>query len=911
MYKKFFTLALLLSMITGVFAQTASITGKVVDADTDRALPSVTVKVGTQQTLTDETGKYLISGLTPGEIVVEFSVTGFSNHVRQFTIAEGENVLDVIAMDPDFNTEIQMSGLSEISISSDGDDDSKGQYISGLLSSSNDVFVSVASYTFGGAYFRMRGYDNDLNSTYLGGSPISDVETGRTTWALWGGLNDATRTKVSVSGLAPADFTFGNLGSATNIITRASQHRIQTKLTYSSSNRSYTNRLMLTHSTGMMDNNWAVTLSASRRWGNGGYVEGTYYDAYAWFLGIERKLNGNHSIGLTVFDAPVRRGQQGGSTQEAYDLTGTNYYNPNWGYQDGKVRNARERIMNQPVVMFNHYWDISSTTKINTVVSYLFGETGTTALNWYNAADPRPDYYRYLPSYFPSSGTNPNGQYYDPEVAAALTDKWKNDVNTRQVNWDRLYQINYLANLDGKQGRYMIEHRHNDQNQLNLSSYINHEVNDRVKINGGIELTSNIGNYYKTVEDLLGADYWVDIDQFAERDFPGNDTTIQNDLNDPNRVLGVGDKFGYEYDLHQQNANIWAVANFSTLKLDYYFGGQFSYTSFWREGFMRNGRYPDNSYGEGEKHNFADYGLKAGATYKITGRHFVEANAVLMSRAPSMRNSYLSARVRDAVVPDIQSEQIAGGELSYHLRTPAVKGRITLYHTLFKHQSEVNSYYHDSLRTFVNQSIYNISKVHQGLEVGAEIKLTSVFSVIAAANVGNYRYTNRPSAVITVENRSRPDIEGTIYNKYFYVSGTPQLAASAGLKYAGPGFLFMDVNVNYFDNIYLDFNPERRTPRAISNLGPGDPLIGEITRQEKLPSAVTVDASIGKSFRLMRKYYLNLNLSVSNILDNQQLITGGYEQNRFDFADKNIDKFPPKYYYYYGRTYFLNIGFRF
>ena len=37
---------------------------------------------------------------------------------------------------------------------------------------------------------------------------------------------------------------------------------------------------------------------------------------------------------------------------------------------------------------------------------------------------------------------------------------------------------------------------------------------------------------------------------------------------------------------------------------------------------------------------------------------------------------------------------------------------------------------------------------------------------------------------------------------------------------------------------------------------------------------------------------ISLNFMVSNILDNRKLKTGGYEQSRFDFANKNVNKFP-------------------
>lgn len=882
------------------WAQPYSISGKVVDAEAQRPLPAVIVNTGTMQAITDDNGEFSLQGFHAGEVLLDFTAPGFRRNVLTINLQSNTD-LGVIELDPATNLDALSGGLSEVSISSlDTDDDSKGQNISGLLHSSNDVFVSTAAYTFGPAYFRMRGYDADLNTTYIGNTPISDAETGRTLWALWGGLNDATRNNVSVNGLSPARFSFGNVGGVTNIITRASQQRIQTKLTYSSTNRTYRNRAMIIHSTGLMPNNWAVTISGSRRWGNGGYVEGTFYDAWAWFLGLERKFNDKHTLALTTFAAPVERGMQGGATQEVYDLLGDNYYSPNWGYQNGEKRNSRVRTMNQPVIILNHYWNPGSRTQITNTFSYLFGRTGTTAFNWYKSADPRPDYYRNLPSWAT-----------DSVVRAAVAHAWKTDPSVSQVDWDALYQANYLAKAEGKQARYIIEDRRNDQNQLNFSSFINHELNDNIKVSGGIELSDYTGSYFKTINDLLGGSFWVDIDQFAERDFTGNTTLMQNDLDNPNRIVTEGDIFGYNYELRQQSGNIWAFSDFSYRKVDFYLAGQLSATTFWRHGFMRNGRHPDNSLGESKKNSFLDYAFKTGAVYKITGRHFLEGNVAYLTRAPYMRNAFISPRTRHDVVPDITSEKVFSTELTYHLRMPNAKARITAYHTMFSDLNEINSFYHDDYLTLVNYVMYSISKTHQGIEMGAEVKLFGPYSLMGAFNLGNYRYTNRPEAIVAFDNGSKPDTTKLIYSKYFYVSGTPQTAGSLGIKYAGPRYLYINANVNYYDNIWLDFNPERRTQLAIQNLGEGDPRISAITRQEKLPNGYTVDVSIGKSYRIKNKFFLNINFSVSNILNNKEVITGGYEQLRFDFAEKNVNKFPPRYFYYYGTTYFLNLGLRY
>ncbi len=878
--------------------KTGKITGRVLESLTLRGLASAIVSVNGQQALTDADGVFTIEGVTLGknEIVIsapdyetqQFEVEVFSETIFPDLIMKSVAYVDSEKI-PEVN--LEMIGM---------DDDAKAQNISGLLQSSGDVFTSFASYSFGQAWFRNRGYDAELSPTYIGNSMINDAETGRTLWSIWGGLNDATRNNIFTNGLSATKYSFGSIGGVSNIITRPSQQRVQTKLTYSMSNRSYTHRLMFIHSTGLMSNGWAITASGSRRWGEEGYIRGTFYDAWSYYLGLEKKFNDKHSLEFTAFASPVRRGMQGGSVQEIYDLLDNNHYSPNWGFQNGEVRNSRIRTMNQPVLLLNHYWKYNSNTDITTTVSFMFGKTGTTAFNWYNSADPRPDYYRNLPSWFT-----------DSVVRVAVTEAWKTNSNVNQINWNALYQANYLAGMEGKQSRYIIEDRRNDMSNLNLNTVINHRMSENITINRGFELSNYTVSYFKTIEDLLGGEYWVDIDQFAERDFIGNDTLRQNDLENPNRIVKEGDKFGYDYNLRQQSGKFWISSNFSYRKFDLFLSGQISSTTFWREGFMRNGRHPDNSLGKSQKHNFIDYAFKGGITYKFTGRLFLDGNLAYLTQAPFMRNAFVSPRTRDDVSPKLVSEKIFSSEMSVHFRAPMAKARLTAYHTEFKDQNQILTFYHDDYRTLVNHIMYGINTTHQGIEFGGEIHMLYDVWLQAAANIGNYRYTNRPWATIAFDNGSRPDTTELTYLKNFFITGTPQTAAALGLKWVGPDYLFVNLNLNYFDDIYLSFNPERRTQVAIENLGPGDPRIPDITRQEKLSGGYTLDASVGKSFRIMRKYFLQINLSVNNLLNNKNISTGGYEQLRFDFEEKNVDKFPPRYFYMIGTNYFLNVAVRF
>lgn len=243
---------------------------------------------------------------------------------------------------------------------------------------------------------------------------------------------------------------------------------------------------------------------------------------------------------------------------------------------------------------------------------------------------------------------------------------------------------------------------------------------------------------------------------------------------------------------------------------------------------------------------------------------------------------------------------------------------------MFWNSSELSSFYNDEYNTFINFAMYNFNKRHTGAELGLEFKVVDGFTIDAIAAVGQNIYTSNPTATISMENGINPDVEKIINCKGFHMDGAPEIATSVGFHYFHPSYWFFDINVNYFANTYLDFNPLRRTDDAIAGLNPDNEadaaLIDRITRQEKLNTSIvpiTVDASIGKSIRIKYKYFININLSASNILNNTNIKTGGYEQSRFSTTNTStsretyLNRFPPKYFYAFGATIYLNVGFRF
>lgn len=808
---------------------------------------------------------------------------------------------------PDNSPEVPIITLTD----SDLDTDNQSQDISGILTSSKDVYVNTAGYTFGQARFRIRGYDNQNSYVLINGIYVNDAETGRPYYGNWGGLNDVTRNKVISSNLAFSDYSFGGIGGVTNIIVRASEQRAGTSVSYSMANKSYRNRVMLKYSTGMMENGWAFTVSGSSRWAQEGYVRGAFYEAYAYFAAAEKRINESHSVGLVVMGSPSRRGKTGVGTAEIYELSGDNFYNSNWGYQNGVVRNARVGTFHQPRTILSHYWKITPEMKLTTSASFMAGRGGSTALNWYDAADPRPDYYRNLPSYYEE------GDYeYD-----YLTEMWQTSETFRQLDWDAFYDANrknlYTVedadntegnDVTGNRAKYIVEERRYDLQRIDFSSLYTYDFKENMKLVSGINYMSNKTHCYKLVEDLLGADWWLDIDQFAERDFD-DDYIIQSDVDNQNHIVTEGDLFGYDYDITVNKTGWFAQTEAKLNKIDLFAGIDLSYTEFWRTGNMRNGKFPGASFGNSPTQKFFNYGVKGGLNYKVTGRNFVLLNASYLTRAPYARYAFLSPRTRNTVVDNLVSEKIYTGDLTYFYRSPYLQFKLTGYYTQFQDGVNTTSFYHDELRTFVNYAMTDVDKVHYGGELGIEAKITSTITATLASGYGKYLYSSRPNVTIAQDNSSEVLAENrTVYIKNYHVGSMPEFAVSLGGKYYAPKYWFVGINANYFAESYININPEKHTAEALEIYVDSDPQIESILEQEKLDPGYTFDIWGGKSWRI-DDYQIGFTLSINNILDNTDLVTNGFEQYRFDNTD--IDKFPNKYFHLYGRSYFLNLYFRF
>ena len=809
------------------------------------------------------------------------------------------------------------------------ENEQQSQDISGLLQSSRDVYVNQAGFNFSAARYRLRGYSSENTRLFFNGIPVNDPENGWTIWSYWGGLNDVTRYPENSFGISNSAATFGSVGAYSYISALPSEKNIGGRISYAATNRSYRNRAMYTYNTGLNNKGWGFLISGSSRWSDEGYVPGTYYSAGSYLLSIEKKFNAKHTLNFMGFGAPTVQGRQGIAVQETYDLTGENFYNPYWGYQtqsDGtqKKRNARNRNNHKPYLTLGHYWSISKKLIIQTNLYAITGRTANTNLNWFNANDPRPDYYKYLPSYFINNQGSLSGNQIIENQADynQILQGWQqNNPNTTQLNWDLMYNANYNNlytqndiggeggnSLTARRSKYILEEYRLDPRHYGFNSFGKWNVNENSNLNFGVSISNYKSKNFRLLNDLLGGDYWVDIDQFALRDFD-DPNLAQNDLQNPNKIIKVGDVFGYNYDIHINKNELFSTYSFNKNRIETFFGINLSNTTFWRNGKMQNGRFPENSLGNSEKQTFLNYGAKFGFLYKITGRHLLSFNAMYKTEAPYVRNAYVSPRTRDQMVPNLKSTEIISGDINYNIRLPFLKARLSGFYTQINNQTWARSFYHDEYRTFVNYMMTNVDQLFMGTELGFESNITSSLQLTGAFTIGDYLYKSRPVATITRDNSQEViALDKVIYLKNFKIGGMPQQATSIGLKYNSPKYWYAGINYNYFTDIFLSPNPDRRTTEALAGYAEGYPYVNEIVDQTKLENGNAVNLFIGKSWKFYKNNsYLRLGLNVNNLIDNTHFKTGGFEQLRYDAS--NIQRFPNKYGYMYGRTYFLMLSY--
>lgn len=650
----------------------------------------------------------------------------------------------------------------------------------------------------------------------------------------------------------------------------------------------------------MMRRGWSMSAYAALKGGDDLYVKGVYNNAIDVALRITKSYDSGATLSFVALESDGERGLRSGSTEETFTLTGDKLYNPSWGRQQGKVRNSRVRKESVPFAMASLSVPIGNNTQMNIAVGGDYGLRSYSTLGWYDAMTPRPDNYRYLPSYFSSK-----------DVAAEVEDRWRSgDERYTQIDWAELYAQNHMS-ADG--AVYAMDERVERIARAEAVARFQTELGQNLTVGYGVRGRYNSSRNYKQMADLLGATHLLDMDYYLMDDDTFSNR-LQNDLRNPDRNVAVGDRFSYDYALVERGVEANASLKYLTNRWRFDVGVVVGATQQYRHGHFEKEIFAgEKSYGRSGVVNFAPYTVKASLGYSLSARHNVDFGAMIAEVAPDVEDMFLNPQYNNRMVDNPVAERHLAAELNYRFNSPNVRLLLSAYYTRTENERDVFRAYDDLSATYCDVDVAGMGITRYGVEASSEIKLSRTLRGSLSAAAGRYIYSDNP--VVThyadADNRVISSRSQSFMNDCF-VGGAPMISGSAEITYLNRGWV-ASIGAQALALRYVDASPIRRTERVALQASASEEIYCEFMSQSRLNDAVTVDASLSRWFNIGASR-LSLTLSVRNLLGNRNIVYGGYESSRI----RNYMSGAQRIYapqddvltYAYPRTYYVVVSWK-
>ncbi len=762
--------ALLLSL---VFSYGQVIKGKVVDADTKEPIvgASVYLKGTTYGTITELDGSFTLKvPAKPATLVVSF--VGYINFEKQISPKPGETldlgniplktnaiglqeVKVVASFAVDRRTPVTVSKIEPSVI----EEKLGNQEFPELLKVTPSVYATKQGGGFGDSRINLRGFDSRNFAVMINGVPVNDMENGRVYWSNWAGLADVTRSIQVQRGLGASRLAISSVGGTINIITKSTDVKQGGSVYYSIGNNNY-RKVAFTLSTGLLENGWAVTASGSHTTGEG-WVMGTNFDAWTYFLNIAKKINDHHTITYNLFGAPQWHNQRPLKRpiwfwlENRYGIR----YNPDWGWRNGQIYGGAYAYnqYHKPMMSINHFWTINNKTQLNTAIYASFGRGGGRRI-----IGPQQNLLRYQ---------YPSGLPYDQTLITP----------EGQLDFDSMIAIN-AASLTGSQA--IVAMAKNEHDWYGILSNLNTKLGP-FNVTAGIDARYYKGYHYTEITDLLGGKYYLD----------------NADVNrDPNTPLHEGDKI-YYYNVGKV---YWTGLFYQMEYVSYdekfsaFLSGSGVGTYYQRIDYFKYT--PENQVSDIV--SFYTYSVKGGANYNITNKINAFINTGYFTRPPQFRFVFLN--YTNEINPGAVPEKVFSTDLGIGYVTKWVRANLYAYYTVWMDKTLVRT----MGATVAN--IRGLDAVHKGIEAEIKAKPTTKLSTYAMLSLGDWRWANDVVADIFDEQQNLIGTV-TVYAKGIHVGDAAQTTAALGFDWEALPKFWIGSDWTYYDRLYAYFDVENRT----------------------------------------------------------------------------------------------------
>lgn len=764
----------------------------------------------------------------------------------------------------------------------------------------DDIFTAMSEFNFSHIKYSRRGYARSFDKVFFGNVSISDKLVSHPDLSLYYNLRRVKFPREVFAGEGSGGGYPGSPGEtkiiSPDISILAQAHTVSAF----ASDRKARWGGRLSSSGVIKTDKWYYTADVYRRWGRDADVDGVFTDETSFLAGLQCNLSGTHALSFIVSGSKNENGLRSSATREAFDLTGDKYYNPSWGYFDGKMRNSRVGERFQPVFIIHYSGLLSKNTSLSATLLHRTGENSYTALSWFDAATPYPDYYRYMPSY-----------EMNPETSELLAGKWKSkDASVSQINWEEMHRVNKMN--DGR-AVYTLEDRVEKANDFQAGVTFSTIAGKNVTVDYGLRLRRDRTHFFKRMKDLMGGLPVEDTDQYLYGDEVFGDKTANN-TREPDRKINEGDTFGYDYYMTGGRGEAFAAVCYTNYHFRVSAGFAMARNILRRDGKYEKELYPGNlSFGKSGKLDFETYTANLTAAYTITPKHRVSVSGITMSLPPDYGNVFLAPDYSNKTTAAPETYRLRSAQLSYGMTSGVFTVNASGYFTKTSGETAIYNYYDDISSVYSDMVLSEISKKYHGFEIGLRAVVSPRFTVSAAVASGKYEYAGDPDVTIYEEADFNPYVDGSkTYLKGFKLGTSPESVASVEIAYNSGGWM-ASATYSRVGGRYVTPNPARRMPRAY-NLAASPERFSEFVRQEKLPGAGTTGIFVMRTFSFGGTRASVL-LSVDNILNEKNTIYNGYEQMRIMKRGTDVNRtyvpFPTKYTYAYGRNYYVSLICRF
>ena len=812
----------LLMFLAPMFLWGQSVVGVVNSEGKPLAGANVVVDGTDKGGVTDDSGKYTIDVGAAGTYTLTASFIGYSSLTAQvevndivgtlnFSLEEDVltmSALEVLASRADQKTPVAYTTVSkkemEIRLGS--------QDIPMILNTTPSVYATGQGGGAGDARINVRGFNQRNVAVMINGVPQNDMENGWVYWSNWDGVGDSTSSIQMQRGLSAVNLATPSIGGTMNIITDPASHEKGGKFKQEVGEGGFL-KSTINYNSGLINDKLAVSGTIVRKTGDG-FIDGTWTDAWAYYLGTSYAVSDDQRFELYAIGAPQRHGQnlykQNIATYsqelagdvDGYDVTAFaegekfeheagRFFNQNWAPVDpsytgqqywymygarttdrynSNLLNERENFFHKPLVNLNHFYDINDEMRLSSVLYWSGGSGGGTGT--YGSVKR-----------FPAIEGN------NWWASSPWTWDWNGEIAENSANIDSAWSDSENRSTG------ILRNSINRQNTYGLISKLNYDVSEDLELQVGIDWRTAGIEHAREVRDLLGGDYYVD---FADDNAPDG------------KKVGLGDIIAYHNETTVDWLGAFIQGKYDIQKFNLYGMGGVSTIGY---------TYLDHFAVDADvvkADNITTFQVKGGGVFNLDDRMSAFVNGGYVEKPPILDNviAYDGTVASNPDNEKFNSFEVGGKYASDLL---LVKG--SFFNTQWKDRNLTKSVTTGQGDSGDTDIIYlkGVNQSHTGFEIESKVALHDMVDLTLVYSKGDWFFDGDAIGDYQeMEYNEDGQVIGQMTTQYTYaldklkVGDMPQTAYVGGLTLKPIKGLSIQGLYKMYDDNYADWSPDAR-----------------------------------------------------------------------------------------------------